>query len=922
MPWFTTAARCLALTVLAAPAAAQHTRVTVATSGQPDGRHGPAALSRDGRFVVFVSDATNLVAGDTNTSTDVFVRDLAADTTTRVSLAGDGLERSGQSGATPATSFEDFGQREIDISGDGRFVVFTSRAPLVPGDTVLCTIAPETTPGNCADVYLRDRQANQTIRLSEAPGGGSADGPSGHPRISSDGRWVAFDSAATNLVAGDTNGASDVFLLDRQTGTLTRVSVSSTGGQGELDSLLPSLSDDGAVVAFASAATLLSAEPDPVVCINSPPACTRPFLADRVRGITRRIPGVPAMLTRVHEHRVDVSALHVAPDGHSVAVGMEAIGPRGGLSQSRFNAGWVYDLVLDRSTFGAPGPGGWDGRRLTSQFRIFASALSGSVDLFDTVTAQSEPLAYGVGGGRVEPPRFTSIGGTAANGRYVVLSTPQPLTPDDTDDAFDVYVLDRDPDADGLPTTWETFFGLDPASPVDGAGDPDADGLSTLGEFQRGSHPAGTRARYLAEGAANAFFQTRIALANPGTVGAAVVLRHQGDDGETWSEMIHVGARGSQVVDVDGRRASSFSTVIESEQPLVVDRTMTWGGGYGSHAETAMDAPSTTHFLAEGATHGRFALFYLLQNSQQAQANVTITYLRPAPAPPITLPYVIPPGSRLTIAVNAIPALAATDVSARIVSSVPILVERAMYMDTINPAQVFGAGHAGASVASAHPRWFLAEGATGAFFDLYYLIANPNPQPTRVRVTYLLPAGQPVVREYDVAAESRHTISVDGEDPRLLDTPVSAIVETVDGGTIVVERSMWWPGNGQWQEGHLSVGTVSASRRWALAAGYVGSAGQADTYVLIANPSSVAGTATLTTLPNSSFTPRVVTTVPLPAHSRVSVAMSQFPDLVSQNFGTLIESDGPDIVVERAMYSNAGGIVWAAGTAALGTPLP
>ena len=333
MPWFTTAARCLALTVLAVPAAAQHTRVTVATSGQPDGRHGPAALSRDGRFVVFVSDATNLVAGDTTASTDVFVRDLAADTTARVSLAGDGFERSGQSGATPATSFEDFGQREIDISGDGRFVVFTSRAPLVTGDTVLCTMAPETTPGNCADVYLRDRQTNQTIRLSEAPGGGSADGPSGHPRISSDGRWVAFDSAATNLVAGDTNGVSDVFLLDRQTGTLTRVSVSSTGGQGELASLLPSLSDDGAVVAFASAATLLSAEPDPVVCINSPPACTRPFLADRVRGTTRRIPGVPTRLTWVHEHRVDVSALHVAPDGHSVAVGMEAIGPRLGLSQ-------------------------------------------------------------------------------------------------------------------------------------------------------------------------------------------------------------------------------------------------------------------------------------------------------------------------------------------------------------------------------------------------------------------------------------------------------------------------------------------------------------------------------------------------------------------------------------------------------------
>jgi hypothetical protein len=113
------------------------------------------------------------------------------------------------------------------------------------------------------------------------------------------------------------------------------------------------------------------------------------------------------------------------------------------------------------------------------------------------------------------------------------------------------------------------------------------------------------------------------------------------------------------------------------------------------------------------------------------------------------------------------------------------------------------------------------------------------------------------------------------------------------------------------------------ARRWALAAGAVGPG--IETYILIANTSATAGTATLTTLPIGAGMAFLTTTVPIPANSRVSVPMSQFPVLTQlggTSFGTIVESDGPDIVVERAMYSDVGGFVWAAGTAALGTPLP
>ena len=172
-----------------------------------------------------MSDASNLVAGDTNGSTDVFVRDVAGAVTTRVSLAAeDGLERTGASG-----DLSGFTGRQFDISDDGRFVVFTSRAPLTATDTLIC--APEGVPVNCPDVYLRDRQTNATVRVSLGLGGAPPDGASARPRISGDGSWIVFESTASNLVLGDTNGVTDVFLLNRQTLTITRISLSTTGSR-------------------------------------------------------------------------------------------------------------------------------------------------------------------------------------------------------------------------------------------------------------------------------------------------------------------------------------------------------------------------------------------------------------------------------------------------------------------------------------------------------------------------------------------------------------------------------------------------------------------------------------------------------------------------------------------------------------------
>ena len=146
-------------------------------------------ISGDGRYVVFRSLATNLVAGDTNNAWDILVHDRQTDTIERVSVATGG-------GQADADSYSP------SISDDGRFVVFQSKATnLVPNDT-----------NERWDIFLHDRDLGTTTRINE-PDGGQADIHSYAPAISGDGSTVAFESDATNLVAGDTNAAKDLFVV-------------------------------------------------------------------------------------------------------------------------------------------------------------------------------------------------------------------------------------------------------------------------------------------------------------------------------------------------------------------------------------------------------------------------------------------------------------------------------------------------------------------------------------------------------------------------------------------------------------------------------------------------------------------------------------------------------------------------------------
>lgn len=214
------------------------------TAGTTAASFSRGGFSGDNRYVVFDSEAANLVANDTNGVRDVFVRDLQTGVTTRVSVASDGTEGNGAS-------------LHPSISADGRYIVFQSRAK---------NLAANLANPEFYNIFLHDRQTGQTVAITTAQKVSapvSATPDSVNPVISADGTVIAFQSSASNLLNGgglgqvDTNGKDDIYVYLVASASLEIVSRSDPFASSDGDSAEPSLSADGSFVAFASAATNL-----------------------------------------------------------------------------------------------------------------------------------------------------------------------------------------------------------------------------------------------------------------------------------------------------------------------------------------------------------------------------------------------------------------------------------------------------------------------------------------------------------------------------------------------------------------------------------------------------------------------------------------------------------------------------------------
>lgn len=220
-------------------------KVTVPPEMQSDANSTMPALSADGRFVAFRSDGTNLVIAPTNGASAIYVKDVQTGKTVRVSTNSDGAQGNKDSG-------------KPDITADGRLVVFdSSSSNLVADDTNnQCALASGTNV-NCVDVFLKDIETGVITRVSTSAANGQGNRESSEPVISDDGRFVAFKSGADNLVPGDTNGMTDIFVKDTQSGSVQRASTDAAGAEADAESGHVSLAADGRFVAFSSIATNL-----------------------------------------------------------------------------------------------------------------------------------------------------------------------------------------------------------------------------------------------------------------------------------------------------------------------------------------------------------------------------------------------------------------------------------------------------------------------------------------------------------------------------------------------------------------------------------------------------------------------------------------------------------------------------------------
>jgi hypothetical protein len=404
----------------------QTKRVSVSSSGAQGNGYGVSpAISGNGRFVAFGDSSSNLVPGDTNGKVDVFVRDRQTHKTERVSVSSTGAQADDNSIAYPVT-----------ISDDGRYVAFYSDATnLVSGDT-----------NAFRDIFVRDRKLHKTKRVSVSSAGVQANAQSQNPVISADGNSVAFLSDATNLVSGDTNAVSDIFVRNLKTHTTRRANVGPGGVQSNDSSNSPTISADGHLVGFSSAASDLVG--------GDTNAADDIFVRDLNAHKTRR---VSVSSTGGQANGVSYEA-SISADGHSIAFQSAASNLVSGDTNAT-NDIFVRDLKNHKtkrvsvSSAGAQSNGNSQfidpSISATGRFVVFFSAgtnlvagdTNGQTDSFirDLVTHKTKRLSVSSTG--VQGNGFSIDPSISSDGRFAAfVSTASTLVSGDTNGQGDIFV--------------------------------------------------------------------------------------------------------------------------------------------------------------------------------------------------------------------------------------------------------------------------------------------------------------------------------------------------------------------------------------------------------------------------------------------------------------------------------------------------
>jgi Tol biopolymer transport system component len=745
------------------------------------------AISGDGRYVAFLSVSSNLVAPAT-TGQQVFRKDML---TGEVRLASsDAAWAQGNNASI-----------EMDLSGDGRYVAFSSIATNL--------VAPATTG---QQVFRKDMLTGE-VRLASADAtGAQGNNTSLWPCLNSDGRYVAFSSQATNLVAPITAG-QQVFRKDMATGEVRLVSADPMGVPGDVASAYPSLNCDGRYVSFVSTSTNL----------------------------------VPTVLGQ-HIYRKDLAS------GAVLLVSANAAGNPGDNNStfSSISADGRY-VLFDSSSTNLITPA-------TTNTQVFRKDLAtAAVDLCSADAAGTQgnntsifpaltpdgryAVFYSVSTNLVIPNTtnaqvfrkelaapycfYFAEGYTGANFQeYLCLGQPvaAPL-------AVKVTYLFKDgttqeqtynvPGNSRFTVNVNAVVGIDKEVSIKcEAAFPFIAERPMYFDYQEkwtGGHDvvgasAPSLTWYFAEGYTGAGFDEWICVLNPGDQPANLTFRFQTqEEGEKTVTGFAVGPHTRQTFkanDLLGGGSYQTSLALESDRCVVAERPMyfnyqgtnawNWTGG---HCVMGSSMLSCEYYFAEGTTRAGFEEWLTIQNPGATAINVQATYNLGSGAPEVR-DYLIGSHSRTTLYV---PSQIGTekDVSVRLASFDYFLAERPMYFDYQGLAsRGWTGGHCVIGANAPSTSWFLAEGYTGTGFEEWLCIQNPGTTDAGVAITYYPESGAPIVRTHNVAARSRFTVPVNVD----AGSGLAISAEITSTQPVIVERPMYFSYGPGWAGGHDVVG--------------------------------------------------------------------------------------------------------------------
>ena len=408
---------------------------------------------------------------------------------------------------------------------------------------------------------------------------------------------------------------------------------------------------------------------------------------------------------------------------------------------------------------------------------------------------------------------------------------------------------------------------------------------------------------YLAEGYTGAGFGTYILVQNPNDVPTQVDITYMLQDGSLITRDVIVPANAREtIVTQDAGQVGpdqAFSTKLEADQPIIVERAMYWPNGdgtLGGHDTTGVQQPETDWYLAEGYTGSGFNTFILIQNPNDVATDVEITYMVQNGSN-VARTITVPANSRYTILTNDVAQVGSDQAfSTKLVADQPIIVERAMYFNND--------GHAAGGVTSPITTWYLSEGYTGSGYETFILLQNSNDTETDVAITYMLEDGSQISRTVTVPANARYTVVTQDAAQVGLDQAFSTVL--VADLPIIVERAMYWPNGDSAVGGHATTGVRQTASDWYLAEGYTG--GGFNTFILIQNPNSSATDVDVTYMVQGGS--NVIRTVTIPANSRFTILANDIAQVgPDQAFSTKLVAATQSIIVERAMYFGNGGHV-------------